>query len=138
MSSTRFVFARWRDKSLSTRIAALVVEDDAIVRMDLAQTLEEEGYKTFEAADATEAIALLEANAEIRVIFTDIQMPGSMDGLALARYVRMRWPPTIIVVTSGRCTPSEDEMASGAQFLPKPYIPEMLTKVLHEIRQQLA
>ncbi len=118
-------------------IAALVVEDDALVRFDLAQTLEAEGYKTFEAADAAEAIALLETNSEIRIVFTDIQMPGTMDGLALSRYVRKRWPPTIIVVSSGHCAPSKDELASGALFVPKPYVPEVLTKVLHDIRQQL-
>ena len=77
---------------MKTWIAVLVVEDDAIVRFDLAQTLEAAGYKTFEAADATQAIAILEANSEIRVVFTDIQMPGSMDGLALSHYVRKRWP----------------------------------------------
>ena len=118
-------------------IAALVVEDDALVRFDLAQTLEAEGYKTFEAADAAEAIAVLEANSEIRVVFTDIEMPGTMDGLALSHYVRKRWPPTIIVIGSGRCTPSQDEMASGAVFVPKPYAPQALTKVLDDIRQQL-
>lgn len=118
-------------------IAALVVEDEALVRFDLAQTLEAEGCKTFEAADADEAIAVLEANSEIRIVFTDIQMPGTMDGLALSRYVRERWPPTIIVVSSGRCTPSKDEMASDALFLPKPYIPQALTKVLGDIRQQI-
>ena len=68
--------------------------------------LSSEGYKTSEAADADEAIALLEANPKIRVVFTDIQMPGTMDGLALSRYVRKRWPPTIIVVSSGRCPPT--------------------------------
>ena len=76
------------------------------MRFDLAQTLEAEGFKTFEAADAEEAIAVLEANSEIRVVFTDIQMPGTMDGLALSHYVRKRWPPTIIVVSSGHYSPS--------------------------------
>jgi len=119
------------------RIAALVVEDDALVRFDLAQTLEAEGYKTFEAADAAEAIAVLEAHSEIRVVFTDIQMPGTMDGLALSHFIRKRWPPTIIVVSSGRCSPRKDEMASGAFFLPKPYAPGVLGKVLSDIRQQI-
>lgn len=123
---------------MTTRIPVLVVEDDALVRFDLAQTLEAAGYKTFEAGDATEAIAVLEANAEIRVIFTDIQMPGSMDGLALARYVRMRWPPTIIVVSSGRCLPAEDEMPNGAFFIEKPYAPDALGRVLLDVRQRLA
>ena len=121
-----------------TRIAALVVEDDPLVRFDLAQSLEAEGYTTFEAGDAAEAIAVMEANPEIRIVFTDIQMPGTMDGLALSHYVRKRWPPTIIVVSSGKCPPREDEMASGARFLPKPYVPQALISVLHDIRQQLA
>ncbi len=119
-------------------IAALVVEDEPLLRFDLAQSLETEGYKTFEAADASEAIAVLEAHSEIRVVFTDIQMPGTMDGLELSHYVRKRWPPTIIVVSSGRCTPSSEEMPSGARFMAKPYAPEVLGKVLNEIREQLS
>jgi two-component system, response regulator PdtaR len=123
---------------VTTWTSALVVEDDALVRFDLAQTLQAEGYKTFEAADAAEAIAVLEANSEIRVVFTDIQMPGSMDGLALSRYVRLRWPPTIIVVSSGRRIPGKDELPSGAFFLGKPYLPQVLGQVLQDIRNQLA
>jgi two-component system, response regulator PdtaR len=118
-------------------ITALVVEDDAILRFDLAQTLQADGYNTFEAADATQAITVLEANSEIRVVFTDIQMPGTMDGLALSHYVRKRWPPTIIVVSSGRCTPGKDEMPSGAVFVGKPCASHVLGKVLGDIRQQL-
>jgi CheY-like chemotaxis protein len=121
-----------------TRIAALVVEDDPLVRFDLAQSLEAEGYQTFEAGDAAEAIGVMEANPQIRVVFTDIQMPGTMDGLALSHYVRKRWPPTIIVVSSGQCSPREDEMASGARFIPKPYVSQALISVLHDIRAQLA
>ena len=122
---------------MTTWTTALVVEDDALVRFALAQTLQAEGFKTFEAADAAEAIAVLEANSEIRVVFTDIQMPGTMDGLALARYVRLRWPPTIIVVSSGRCSPGEDELPTGAFFVGKPYVPQVLDQVLHDIRRQL-
>ena len=69
---------------MTTWIAALVVEDEALVRFDLTQSLQAEGYETFEAADAAEAIAVMEAHPEIRVVFTDIQMPGTMDGLAVA------------------------------------------------------
>lgn len=115
-----------------------MVEDEALVRFDLTQTLEAAGYEAFEAGNATEAIAVLEANAEIRVVFTDIQMPGRMDGLALARYVRMRWPPTIIVISSGRCLPPNDEMPNGAFFIEKPYAPELLDRVLLDVRQRLA
>jgi CheY-like chemotaxis protein len=67
-----------------TRIAALVVEDEPLVRFDLAQSLEAEGYETFEATNAADAIVVMEANPEIRVVFTDIQMPGTMDGLTLS------------------------------------------------------
>ena len=123
---------------METWTAALVVEDDALVRFDLAQSLGAEGFTTFEAADAAEAITVLEAHAEIRVVFTDIQMPGTMDGLALAHYVRKRWPPTIIVVSSGQVSPTKDEMPSGAFFVGKPYVPQVLGPVLHEIRSQLA
>jgi CheY-like chemotaxis protein len=119
-------------------ITVLVVEDDAFVRLDLAQTLEAKGYKTIEAANAAEALVVLEANLGIRVVFTDIQMPGAMDGLALSHYVRKRWPPTIIVVSSGRCIPNAAEMAEGARFLPKPYPPHVLGKVLDDIREELA
>ena len=77
-------------------ITALVVEDEALVRLDLAESLQAAGYKTVEAASADEAIAVLQSNSDIRVVFTDIQMPGAMDGLALSHYVRKRWPPTII------------------------------------------
>jgi DNA-binding NtrC family response regulator len=129
---------RWQeDAALKTWIATLVVEDDALIRFDLAQTLEAQGYKTFDAADAEEAIAVLERHSEIAVVFTDIQMPGTMDGLALSRYVRKRWPPTILVVSSGHCTPTQEEMASGALFIPKPYPPQMLTEVLDNIREQI-
>ena len=122
---------------MKTEITALVVEDEAFVRLDLADTLQEQGFKTFEAVDATEAITVLETNSEISVVFTDIQMPGTMDGLALSHYVRMRWPPTIIVVSSGRRSPSKDEMPDGAFFVGKPYEPDVLGRVLQDIRQQL-
>jgi CheY-like chemotaxis protein len=115
----------------------LVVDDEALVRFDLAQTIEEAGYSTFEAADATEAIVILEAHPEIRVVFTDIQMPGTMDGLALSHYVRKRWPPTIIIVSSGRRSPPKDDMPSGARFMAKPYSPEGLGHILEHISQQL-
>ncbi|MEI9900882.1 MAG: hypothetical protein WDN31_12940 [Hyphomicrobium sp.] len=64
-------------------------------------------------------------------------MPGTMDGLALSHYVRKRWPPTIIVVSSGHFTPNKEEMASDALFISKPYAPHALTKILDDIRQQV-
>jgi len=88
--------------SMNRQNVVLVVEDEPVVRLDLIGTLERAGFGTPEAGSAAEAIALIEGHPEIRVVFTDVQMPGTMDGIALANCVRERWPPTIIVVSSGR------------------------------------
>jgi CheY-like chemotaxis protein len=80
----------------------LVVEDEALVRMTAVGMIEEAGFEVLEAANADEAILLLEARRDLTVVFTDIEMPGSMDGLRLAQAVRGRWPPIKIIATSGR------------------------------------
>ena len=82
-------------------VSVLVVEDEQLIRMDTASSLEAVGFIVYEAGNAAEAIRCLELHNEIRLIFTDVQMPGSMDGIALAHYVRDRWPPVKIIVTSG-------------------------------------
>ncbi|WP_281280387.1 response regulator, partial [Pelagibacterium montanilacus] len=79
-----------------------MVEDEALILMDIVGQLKAEGFRTYEATNADAAVALLEAHADIGLIFTDIDMPGSMDGLKLAAAVRDRWPPVKIIVTSGR------------------------------------
>lgn len=117
---------------------ALVVDDEALVRMDLVDMLNAVGYRTREACCAAEAIEILEQDPEIRVVFTDIQMPGSMDGLALSHFVRERWPLTVIVICSGNPTPAQDEIPSGADFLSKPIGPPKLGKVLEMVALRLA
>jgi CheY-like chemotaxis protein len=77
------------------------------------------GYDVVEAGNADEAIAILEARADIHIVFTDIQMPRSMDGLRLARFVRDRWPPIKLVATSGRVTIGEGDLPEGGLFIPK-------------------
>ena len=104
-----------------SKILVLIVDDEPLIRMDLADMVEESGYGVLEAADADEAIRLLEAHPAIRILVTDIEMPGSMDGLKLAAAVRERWPPVAIIVTSGRVRPGADELPSEAVFLGKPY-----------------
>ena len=89
----------------------------------------------YEAGSADAAIVLLERHKEIRLIFTDVDMPGSMDGLKLAHYVRGRWPPVKIIVTSGHVKVTEESLPAGALFLPKPYEPAEIT---HRVRQMLA
>ena len=99
----------------------LIVEDEFLLRMDSAQMIEEAGFEAVQAANADEAIAILRVRSDIRVVFTDIQMPGSMDGLKLARFVRDRWPPIKIVATSGRVAVDDGDLPDGGVFLPKPY-----------------
>ncbi len=83
------------------QIVVLVVDDELILRLSISAELEDEGFVVFEAGTADEAIATLERHPEIRLVFTDVDMPGSMDGLKLAAFVRDRWPPIKIIVTSG-------------------------------------
>ena len=83
--------------------------------------IERAGYRVVEAAGASEAILLLEQREDICCIFTDVDMPGSMDGLALAHTVRDRWPPIRIVVTSGLQYPTTADLPAGSVFVPKPY-----------------
>src|ERR1700744_6286997 len=86
----------------ATPIAVLIVEDDLLIRMVATVVFEDAGFAIYEAASAAAAIRMMESHQDIRVVFTDITMPGSMDGLKLAHYVRERWPPVHIIVTSGK------------------------------------
>jgi CheY-like chemotaxis protein len=99
----------------------LVVEDEALVRLTTVASLEDLGCSTLEAGSATEAIGILEAHPEVRVLFTDIQMPGSLDGLELAKYVRHKWPSISVIVSSGRAMPSRAHLPYGVRFIAKPY-----------------
>jgi CheY-like chemotaxis protein len=99
----------------------LVVEDDPLLSLDISETLEGEGYDVIAVASADKAIKVLEARNDIRTIFTDINLPGSMDGLKLAAAVRDRWPPVHIIVTTGMRAPHRDEMPANSTFIAKPY-----------------
>jgi CheY-like chemotaxis protein len=120
-------------RSASNRPVVLVVEDEMLLRMDAVDMIAAAGFEVVEAGDADQAIEILEARRDITVIFTDIQMPGSMDGLKLARAVRGRWPPIKIIATSGRALISETDLPEGGRFLPKPYSPGQITGVLREL-----
>jgi CheY-like chemotaxis protein len=109
-------------------VQVLVVEDHALIRMGTREVIEEAGFKVYEAYNADEAIELLAAHSDIALIFTDVDMPGSMDGVKLAHYVRKRWPPVKIIVTSGFKDVSPDDLPNGGLFLSKPYAPEQLRR----------
>jgi two-component system, response regulator PdtaR len=111
----------------------LIVEDEFLLRLDIAATIESAGFEVIQAANADEAIAILQARPDIHVVFTDIQMPGSMDGLKLARFVRDRWPPIKIVATSGRVMAGDDDLPAGSFFVPKPYHGDQVVETLREI-----
>jgi two-component system, response regulator PdtaR len=110
------------------KAAVLVVEDEALVRWATRDGIEDAGFQVHDARDADEAIKLLEANPDISLIFTDVDMPGSMDGVKLAHYVRERWPPVKIIVTSGFKHITQDQLPSGSVFLGKPYQREQLRR----------
>src|ERR1700721_4330784 len=99
--------------SETKREAVLVVEDEPLIRMGAISPIQDAGFIVYEAASADEAISLMERHKEIRLIFTDIHMPGSMDGLKLAHYVRGRWPPGKLIITSGHARPPQEAMPTG-------------------------
>ncbi|GGE13681.1 hypothetical protein GCM10011390_35990 [Aureimonas endophytica] len=101
----------------------LVVEDDPLLRLDAVDLVEEAGFEAVEAANADHALRLLEADPTIGVLFTDVDMPGSMDGVGLAHLVHRRWPPVAILVTSGHFAPGGRGLPENGQFFAKPYRP---------------
>jgi two-component system, response regulator PdtaR len=105
----------------SASAVVLVVEDEPLVRLDAIETLETAGFGVIEAQNADEAIRILETRSDVRAVLTDIQMPGSMDGLKLAATIRNRWPPIALILTSGRIAVGKDELPERGRFLPKPY-----------------
>lgn len=117
--------------------AVLVVEDEPLLRMDAMDLAEEAGLRAYGAANAREAIALLERHDDIRILFTDIQMKGSMDGLKLAHAVSKRWPPIQIMVTSGAVKVGADQLPENGLFFAKPYPPRFLMDTMRGIAAQI-
>jgi CheY-like chemotaxis protein len=99
----------------------LVVDDEPLIRINAADMLTDAGWTAIEAGDAAEALQLLEAHPEITVLFTDINMPGEMDGLELARRVHQLRPDVHLIITSGKMRLDRNDLPSGGEFLGKPY-----------------
>jgi CheY-like chemotaxis protein len=117
------------------RPVVLIVEDEYLVRTGTRAAVEMAGFDVLEAGDADEAIAILSARNDVSLIFTDVHMPGSMDGLKLAHFVRDRWPPVKIVATSARVRITASDLPEGGRFLPKPYSAADIAATLHELIQ---
>jgi CheY-like chemotaxis protein len=98
----------------------LVVEDDMLLRMRAVDMVEDAGYISVEAVDADQAVTILESRSDIALLFTDIQMPGSMDGLGLAHSVHARWPPIKIILVSGQLKLASIDIPANSRFFGKP------------------
>jgi CheY-like chemotaxis protein len=122
-----------RVNSETKRHVVLIVEDEFLIRMDAVDMIRAAGFDVVEAANADEAILILEDRPDITVVFTDIHMPGSMDGLKLAAAIRGRWPPIKIVATSGRAKVTDGDLPRGSRFLPKPYSVREIVGALFEL-----
>jgi len=99
----------------------LVVEDHPLVRMAVMEVLSEAGFEVLEADSGSEAVRMLEARPDIRLVFTDAEMPGAIDGIKLAHYIRNRWPPVKLIVVSGQTEIASEKLPQGARFFRKPY-----------------
>jgi len=114
----------------------LVVEDEMLLRMRAVDMVEDAGYTPIEAVDADEAVAILESRSDIVLVFTDIQMPGSMDGLKLAHAVHERWPPIKIILVSGQLKLANSEIPADSRFFGKPLeAEEMIAEMRNMIGQ---
>lgn len=107
-------------------VLILIVEDDPLVRMVAADTLQDAGYRVIEATDADEALVLLDARPDVRAMVTDVRMPGELDGIGLSIIVAERFPAVGIVVVSGHALPQKGDLPAQATFVPKPYYPSQL------------
>lgn len=108
----------------------LVVEDDPLLRLDAVCLVEDAGFEAVEAGDADEAVAILISRNDIRVVFTDIDMPGSMDGLLLAIMVRDRWPPIELILASGQRFVASHDIPARGRFFTKPFDEAELKRTL--------
>ena len=115
------------------RPVILVVEDEVLVRMMAVMVAEDSGFEALSAATADEAIKILESRSDIRLVFTDVNMPGSMNGLRLAHAVRDRWPPVELLVTSALGNVTAKDLPARGRFLSKPYDVATLSETFQQM-----
>jgi CheY-like chemotaxis protein len=116
--------------SVDTPAVVLIVEDEAITRMVAADAMTDDGMCVREAGDATEALEVLADHPEIGLLFTDINLPGDMNGLALTAKVHQLRPDVELVVTSGGMMVADSDLPDHGTFLPKPYSPGVLVRMV--------
>ena len=111
----------------------LVVEDEPLVMMDAMQSLEEAGFEVVDAYDGENALLRLEERPDIAAMFTDVNMPGRFDGVALARMVHERRPNVLLLITSGAVKLRADDLPDDGRFIPKPYDGRHVADLIHEL-----
>jgi CheY-like chemotaxis protein len=117
----------------SHRPVVLAVEDEPLILMLAIDMIRDAGFEPLWTSNADEAVSILESRDDIRIVFTDINMPGSMDGIKLAQAVRGRWPPIRIIVTSGFRGGELKVLPAGSRFIPKPYSAGQISEALHSL-----
>ena len=113
-------------------VVILVIEDEPLQRLYLVDFIEQAGFTVVEACNAEEAIEILQARTDIRIVFADLDMPRSVDGLKIAASIRDRWPPIEIILTSGRATPAADLIPARSRFVPKPYDERQVIRTIRD------
>jgi two-component system, response regulator PdtaR len=116
----------------------LLVEDEPLVRELDIDVLQESGFRVLEARTADEAFDILKTRPDVHVVFTDVDMPGSLNGFEFARLVHQGWPAIPILVTSGKLQPQPGDLPPNATFLPKPFRPEGLARLLEQLVSEAA
>jgi two-component system, response regulator PdtaR len=121
---------------VSCKTSILVVEDETLIRLWAADLLEENGFSVLEAKDAEAALRVLESRPDVKLVFTDVHMPGCLDGMDLAREVHARWPHILLVITSGRERPTPADIPDDGRFVAKPYDAEELLGQVNDLLHQ--
>jgi CheY-like chemotaxis protein len=111
----------------------LVVEDEVLIREDVIDVLEQEGFRVARAANVQEALSILDQRRDVNAVFTDIQMPGRLDGLDLAHRLAVDRPAIAVLVTSGRSFTAPADLPDASRFIPKPYMPREVARILREM-----
>jgi len=114
-------------------VSVLIVEDEPLIRLVVFEAIESAGFRAYATANADAAIRIIERQRDIRLVFTDINMLGSMDGIRLAHCVRDRWPLVQFILTSGRWEYGEAELPRGSVFVGKPYSPEQIVRKIEKM-----
>lgn len=115
------------------KAVVLVVEDEFFLRALAMDMIEDAGFDAVQARNADEAVLILEGRSDIRIVFTDIEMPGSMDGVKLAHAIPNRWPPIELILTSGRGRIRDEDIPDRGHFFAKPYDAAELIETLHKL-----